>query len=400
MKRRTAIQTGALSALAFQIPSAMSANDTVRLAVLGCGVRGSQHIDEIQACSELNVEIGAVCDVWKPALEDAAEKVHDNQDARPKTYDDYRDVLNDPSIDGVVIATPDFGHAKILKEAAEAGKDAYCEKPMAVDFGEALAAVDAVREQKRVVQVGTQWRSDGKFIACANAAQSGELGKITRVSISQNFNQPRWRKPYEDVKQDDVQWDHFQMHRHKKSFDPKRFKRWYLYRDYTNGLPGLWMSHYYNFVAWAMNDLFPHTLCGSGDVYFWGDDGRETFDTIGVIAQYPSGFQLNFTMSLCNEADTHCIFYGTNGKLDAWKTTVSGDGGAGSDQIAAARTLEPVKTTSHHWDWIECIRSRKDPRTPVEMGLAHSVAGIMTAQSIRLGKVMKYDSKQRKMWEA
>ncbi|MDP8246246.1 MAG: Gfo/Idh/MocA family oxidoreductase [Candidatus Hinthialibacter antarcticus] len=400
MKRRTVLQTGALSALAFQVPRAQSANDAIRIAVLGCGVRGMQHINEIHACQDLNAEVAAVCDVWAPALEAAAEKVHDNQDSRPKTFTNYREVLDDASIDAVVIATPDFGHAKILKEAAEAGKDAYCEKPMAVDFSEAIAAVDAVREQKRVVQVGTQWRSDGNFIACAQAAQSGELGKITRVSISQNFNQPRWRKPYGDVKQDDVHWDEFQMHRPKKPFDPKRFKRWYLYRDYTNGLPGLWMSHYYNFVAWAMQDPFPHTLCGSGDVYYWGDDGRETFDTIGIIAQYPSGFQLNFTMSLCNEADTHCIFYGTNGKLDAWKTTVSGDGGAGLDQIAAARTLEPVKTTSHHWDWIECIRSRKDPRTPIEMGLAHSVAGIMTAQSIRQGKVMKYDAERRKLGEA
>ncbi len=399
MKRRTVIQSGALSALALQVPRAASANDTLRLAVLGCGVRGMQHINDIHACSELNVEIGAVCDVWKPTLEKAAAKVHDNQDSPPKTYDNYEEVLADPSIDAVVIATPDFGHAKILKEAADAGKDAYCEKPMAIDFDEAIAAVDAVREKKRVVQVGTQWRSDGRFIACAEAAQSGELGKITRVSISQNFNQPRWRKPYDDVKQADVEWDNFQMHRPKKAFDPKRFKRWYLYRDYTNGLPGLWMSHYYNLIAYAMNDPFPHTLCGGGGVYFWGEDGRETFDTIGVIAQYPSGFQLNFTMSLCNEADTHCIAYGTNGKLDMWKAVVSGDGG-GANKIEGEKTLPPAKTTSHMWNWIECLRSRQDPRTPVEMGLAHSVAGIMTAQSIRRNKVMKYDAKQRKMWEA
>jgi len=395
---RTAIAMGAWGLTAAQAASVQGANDRIRVAVIGCGVRGSQHIPDILECRKMGVEISHVCDVWRGAREAAAAAVKKGQDTPVQAVEDYRSILSSPETGAVVIATPDFSHAKILKEAAEAGKDAYCEKPMAVNLQEALAAVDAVRANRRVVQSGTQYSSDGNFIACANAVQSGVLGKITRIAISQNFNEPRWRKDYDDVREQDVNWPLFELHHGAHPFSAKKFRRWYLYRDYTNGLPGLWMSHFLNAVAWFMQDLFPAQAACSAAVLRWGDDGRETEDSLSAILDYPSGFQLNFSMSLCNAADTHFIIYGSNGKLDVWNRELSGDGGDGPDQIKEKRVLAPENPpNSHMADFLDCVRSRKDPRCPVEMGLAHSVAGILCAESNRLGKRLRYDREKREI---
>ena len=252
MKRRdfhkSALSLGACSLAATQSHTIHGANDRVRIAILGCGVRGSSHISDLLRLQDPAVEISHVCDVWSRAREQAAARIENNKGKAPAAVSNYEEVLSSSEVDAVIIATPDFQHARMLREAAEAGKDAYCEKPMATDLKEAVAAVDAVREHKRVVQVGTQWRSDPHFVACAKAIQSGVLGRITRIAIAQNFHEPRWRKPYNDVQKQDVDWDRFQMHAPAHDFDPKRFKRWYLYQEYTNGLPGLWMSHFLNLV--------------------------------------------------------------------------------------------------------------------------------------------------------
>ena len=402
MKRRDfhkmALTVGAWGAANINV---LGANDRIRVAVLGCGVRGTDHIEDIVRSNYPGVEIHTVCDVWEPALKRAVRNAMGNGRTAPKTTMHYAEVLDDADVDAVVIATPDFGHAKILKEAVEAGKDAYCEKPMAVVLKEGLDAVKAVRKQKRVVQVGTQYRSDPQHVGCAEVIHSGVLGKICRVSISQNFMEPRWRKDTGDVQEADIDWNQFQLHHKKRPFDPKRFRRWYLYRDYTNGLPGLWMSHYYNLVAWYMRDLYPEDCVALRNVFLWGDDGRETCDTLGAILHYPSGFQLDFTMSLCNSADTHCIFYGTNGKLDFWNHTISGDGGDGPSRIAEERVIPPAKVPSSHMgNFLQCIRTREDPVTPVEMGLAHSVAGIMTAESANTGSCMRFNAETLKMTRA
>ncbi len=404
MKRRdfhrTSIAMGAVGLSAMQASSVVGANDKINIAVIGCGVRGGQHIPDIIKFSDTGARVSHVCDVWSVARDQAVASAKEKgQKQAPKAVEDYNQIINDPDIDAVVVATPDISHATILKEAVLAGKDGYCEKPFAVNLADGLAAVDAVRAKKRIVQVGTQWRSDGNYITGANAVHSGVLGNITRISISQNFNQARWRKNYSSVKKDDVNWDLFQFGKSNKPFSAKRFRRWYLYRDYTNGLPGLWLSHYLNAVAWYMQDLYPLEVVSSGAVLRWNkddpDDDRETADTLSAILDYPSGFQLNISMSLCNSADTHFIVYGSNGKLDVQKRILSGDGGVGKKQIKAEKILDPAKSDHHMKNWIDCIRSRQDPRCSIEYGLSHSVAGIMIAESNLTGKRLRYDAEKR-----
>ncbi len=401
MKRRefskTTAAAGVLTVTGMNALQSMGANDRIRVGIIGCGVRGGSHISMIMGCRKqgLNVEISHICDVWSVHRNQAVEAIQKQQGKAPIAVVDYKEILSCDDVDAITIATPDHTHSRIMKEAAEAGKDIYVEKPMAIDLKGACESVDAAKKNGRVVQAGTQWRSDPNYIGCAETIQSGVLGKITRAAISQNFIQPRWRKDYSSVKKEDVDWPRFIMDAPKRPFDAKRLRRWYLYRDYSNGLPGLWMSHYLNFVSWCMEDPFPAYGVASGQVYLWGDDGRQTSDTLSAILDYPKGWQLNFSMSLCNSADTHCVFYGTNGKLEALKRKLSGDGGAGPDQIKGESDVKPVPSTGHMHNFLECVRTREQPRSNVDAGFSHAVSGIMVAEAIRTGRRVVFDPAKR-----
>ena len=139
--------------------AASPANERLSLGLIGAGGRGSALLRDIEQCLDLNIAVTAVCDIYRPNLEKAAAAVEKTWKTRPFTTVDFREVLGRRDVDAVVIATPDFGHSRILQEAVEAGKDAYCEKPMGVVFEEAKAAYLAVKKSRQVVQVGTQRRS-------------------------------------------------------------------------------------------------------------------------------------------------------------------------------------------------------------------------------------------------
>ena len=139
----------------------------------------------------------------------------------------------------------------------EAGKDVYVEKPMSIDLEPANKALDLARAGDRVVQAGTQRRSDGQHIAAAKLVATGILGRISRVTAEVDFNEPRWARGYGDCKQADVDWDAYLFNRPKTPFDPRLLRRWHLYKLCTNGLSGLWMSHYADAVHMIVGAKYP-----------------------------------------------------------------------------------------------------------------------------------------------
>ena len=137
-----------------------SANDVIQVGVIGPGGRGTTVMKEcIEFGSRYRARVTAVCDIWNQRLEAAAKLVSESYGVRPKSYRRFQDLLADQEIDAVIIATPDHQHAKMLKAAVEAGKDAYCEKPMGNVLAETNAAMAAVEASDRIVQIGTQRRS-------------------------------------------------------------------------------------------------------------------------------------------------------------------------------------------------------------------------------------------------
>ncbi len=369
---------------------AVPPSDRLGIALIGTGSRGLAHLRDLEKLAD-RVSITAICDVYRPNGQHAAQLAAKTWGAVPYQTADYREVLARKDVDAVIISTPDFSHSRILQHAVEAGKDVYCEKPMGTVFAEAKAAYLAVKKSTRVVQIGTQRRSDGGHLAAARLVRSGILGPITRVDIAVNFQHPRWRRDYSDVQPADVAWDQFLMHLPRRPFDARRLREWQLFSDYTNGIAGLWMSHLSDVVHWFMEELYPTGAVANGGVFLW-KDGRETPDVFHALLDYSKGFLFSFAMSLTNAAGSRNLWHGTRGTLDLDALTVSGAGSSMPDRITESTRIQPEKATSHMEDFLECVRTRGRPRADIQAGFSHAVAGVMASEALRTGRHTRFDA--------
>ncbi|MGO9128986.1 MAG: Gfo/Idh/MocA family protein [Bryobacteraceae bacterium] len=369
----------------------LGANDRVNFGMIGTGGRGSDHIRELIRLKESNVAITATCDLYRPNLARGAALVEQGFGAAPRTTKDYRELLGWKDVDAVVIATPDFAHPLLLMAALEAGKDVYVEKPFAVNFQDAKAAYLAAKSSRQVVAAGTNMRSDPRLIAASKLARTGVLGKLTRVEFAVNFNQPRWRRPNERVDPADVDWELYKMGRIDRPYDPRLLREWQLFAGITtNGIPGLWMSHYIDLVPWFTGEDYPAGAVSAGGVYLW-KDGRTTSDVFYSLLDYPSEFVVMFTMSLTNSSGARNAWYGTRGTLDCQQWLLSGQGGSPQDRIEGETKIEPQTGTSHMADFIDCVRTRRKPRADAQAGFSHAVAGILSAEALLRGSRVRFD---------
>ncbi|MCC6420617.1 MAG: Gfo/Idh/MocA family oxidoreductase [Gemmataceae bacterium] len=404
MNRRGFLRgASALGAGALLAPAARGANERLAIGIIGTGDRGSALLNQILGLAKAhNVEVTAVCDVWQVNLTRAAARVSKACGREPRRFTRFRELLGLRNVDAVVIATPDFGHAPILIEALKAGKDAYVEKPMALEVAEANQALDMARTGNRIVQAGTQYRSHAGYAAAARELAAGALGQVNRIHAQANFNGARWARSFADCRQADVDWDAYLFNRPRRPFDPRLLRRWHLYKDFTNGLPGLWMSHYVDAVHLLTGARYPAAAVALGGVYVWRD-GRQHTDTFHTILEYPEGFLFDWGMGLGNSAGTQFQVFGTRGTLDIGKNyctptemTISGAGGPRGKE-SPARRLPIGPSQDHMANWLECLRTRRRPAADIQFGHQHAVATIMTAAALETGRRQRYDSRKREV---
>lgn len=399
--RRTFLKTattGAMAGWALSHNRVLGANDRLGIGVIGCGGRGTHLMGEIEALSSSHsAEVVAVCDVWKPNLEAAIARVREKTGREPFSCSRFADLLNRPEVDAVLIATPDHAHSPILAAAARAGKHAYCEKPMASRMEDAVDALDAVQEAGVVVQIGTQRRSDRRHQAAAEKIQSGILGTVSRVDTEWHRNVPSWARPYDNVRQEDVDWEQYLMGQTDRNFDARRFRCWHLYHDYSTGLPGLLGSHVTDLGVWYMDDLLPVSGVAMGGIYVW-KDGREHCDTVECLWEFPKGFLLRYSNRLGNDHPfSEATVYGANGTFSAANWTITPAGGAGENKLKEEIVIGPVESKGHMENFLESVRENKTPNAPIEVGYAHSVASILAFHSIQQGVKLVYDAEKREI---
>jgi predicted dehydrogenase len=316
--------------------------------------------------------------------------------------------------------------------AAEAGKDAYVEKPMGNDLEEAKAARDAVRARKRVVQVGTQHRSEPYQIAAHERVAAGALGSVSKVEIVWNFNGPRWRGRSEvsQIREQDTDWQRWLLTKPSRPFDPRVYFEFRLYREFSSGIPDQWMSHAADMVHYLLDESFPVSVVAQGGIYRWRD-GRENPDTFQALLEYPKGFLVSYSTSLANDSDSFTRVMGDRATLiniggegsQRWKI-VEEHGTHESNPFvhrsheyiklrrserekmgfsqrllsgAVEKTYGPMPFVSdsnpcHMENWLECLRSRRDPNATVDAGFSHSVVAIMSARAQREGRKLYWDS--------
>ena len=411
MNRRHFLRTSAAAGLAHAATrgpaTSQSANDRIQVGIIGPGVRGMQLTKQcIEYGSKFNARVGAVCDTWTKHLKAAAKLVGESYGAEPKSYVHFEDMLADQEIDAVMIASPDHTHAKMMKAAIEAGKDVYVEKPMGNVLSEVNSALEAAEKSDRVIQVGTQRRSFPRYRSAADIVKEGRIGDVVKADIVWNMYSPyRWAKSQEDldsVKENDVDWEAFLMGKPFRPFDPRIYRSFRLFRDFSSAIIDQWMSHGIDVVHMLTGELYPVSLVAHGGLYRY-HDYRENPDTVQVALEYGHGvrsFPASFSVCLSTRAGRATHVLGTLGTLeveDTWR--VSGDGSEHPDTLAEEQEV-PEKPGMHHMaNWLDAIRRRARDAVyaPVEAGYGHSIAGIMATDSLWSGRRKVFDPDTREI---
>jgi predicted dehydrogenase len=406
-----------LATTALSYANILGANDRISLCHIGIGGRGRE-LDWIaaQLKTSHNAEMTTVCDLWSVNREKAVAANTKYYGRAPRAFQYLEDALALKDVDAVLISTPEHSHSPILKMAVDAGKDAYVEKPMGNVLEEAKAARDAALEHKRIVQVGTQHRSEPYPRAAHDLVQTGVLGDVSKVEIVWNYHGPRWRGRPESklVREADTDWGKWLLTKPYRPFDPQVYCEFRLYKEFSSGIPDQWISHGIDLVHWFMNDSYPRSVMAHGGVFAW-HDGRENADTFQALLEYPKGFLVSYSTSFGNDAPGFTRYMGK-------KATLFNIGGEGSpryqlveekgthednadiDRDRASRyILLPGETKlppmgiddlslEHMANWFECMRSRQQPHCTVHDGFAHSVACMMSTQSYWSGKKQYWDA--------
>ena len=384
-------------------PRVIGANERIRIGVIGCGSRGRDALMQqvIRYADEENVEIIAVCDPWLQMREQANAMVKEKWGRDAQQFIHYKDLLALEDLDAVMIACPDHQHATVLRDAARVGKDAYCEKPWAMSIEELNEAVDAVRKANRIVQAGTQLRSYPSFTGCRKLVQSGALGFVIKCEQVRNNTAPYWHSyANRPVKPEDADWKAFLMHKRFRPWDPDQFAGWYGYSDFSSGPIGGYMSHFVDLVHYVTGQTLPWRAVSLGGKKVYKDP-RTCPEVIQTILEYPNGMLVSYATTMGNSAGSYMHFLGTRGMIDAtdWdKPTVTGKGAMGPDPIPDGE-VEPVEVPQHMQDWLQCLRSRKQPNANVDAGYSHAVACILSDVAYVEGRRMVYDAKKRTIYQ-
>jgi len=321
MNRRDFVKGTVLSAAVARLAAQGSApakgkvppGDRITVAVIGSGARAQQLLDA--ALTIPVVEITAVCDAYSGRAQRAQERTA----GRAKIHKDYREILNDKSIDAVIIGTPDHWHKDMAIQSMEAGKDVYIEKPLTYAVDEGLEIIDAVKKTKRVLQVGSQGISSATQQKARELVKAGRLGRVTMIRASYNRNtaEGAWLYPIPpDASTQTVDWDAFLGPAPKRPFDLERFFRWRCYWDYSGGISTDLFVHLVTSIHFIMDAKMPKSVVATGELYRW-KESREVPDTVNGIMVYPEGFTVNLSSTFNNQSSSDSGFeiLGTEGSI-------------------------------------------------------------------------------------
>ncbi len=404
VSRRDFVAAAAGSLTAAGYAQVRGSNDRLRIAIIGPGARGTSLMREFfKQALDANAEMVAVCDLWTKRQDDAAALVKEMTGREPKKFRYLRDLVQMKDLDGIIIATPDHAHAKLLTEAVKAGKDVYCEKPMGNVLAEAKEAYRTVRASKQVVQIGTQGLSSGAYQAAAEFVRSGKLGVISRIVLERNFNGPRWRgvQAVSQLRPEETDWNEWLLGRPSRPFDPRMYFEFRLYREFSSGIADQWMSHEMAGVHHIMDDYFPYSAVSSGGTFVWKDQ-RENPDTFQTLLVYPKGFLVSYSTMFGNDFPNVTRYCGQNGVMEPagrgeGYVARGAGGGKRPQRLAEDIPINPINPVNHMKNWLDSMRSRKTPNADVRSGYAHSVATIMAAQAEIAGKRLYWDAKREEI---
>jgi len=377
---KTAAGTAAL--LAYPPASVLGANDRVRVGMIGVGARGQELLKQVLAVP--NAQLVAIADIYSRHRDEAVKFAPGIQ-----ALDDHRRLLDMKDVDAVIVASPLHLHARHFLDVVAGGKDLYCEKTMTWSIAEAEQCLGAAQKSDRVIQIGLQHESSGALADAKRWIKDGLLGKVTQVESWMSRNTPhgkgQWvRTVPSDCTLQNVNWQAFLNGRPDRPFDANKFINWRLFWEFSGGNITENMVHQIAWIISALDLPLPSAAYMTGGV-FSEKDGREVPDTIAVTLDFPNEVVVTWQSTFSNSR------YGLGERLLGSDGAIEHVAGATdmvtgqSDEVTryfpekinrpnGAPLVSETKDQIHMANWIDCVRSRKAPNAPVEIGYRSAVA--------------------------
>ncbi len=368
---------------------AAGSNEKIRLAVIG--VRNQGRTLAAQFAEFSDVEVAVLCDVDSNLESLALKAVQDVSGKAPRWETDFRRVLDDRSIDAVVIATPDHWHALMGIMACQAGKDVYLEKPVGHTIEEGQRLLQAARHFDRVMQTGLQQRSSSHFQTAIELVRSGKLGEVRLAKAwMANTRKPIGHRRDESSPPTGVNYDLWLGPAEDRPFNSNRFHyHWHWFWDYGTGELGNWGVHLLDVARWGLGIDLPTSVSASGGKYVFKDD-QETPDTMLVTYGYPDHTILWEHRLWSNHGlegrGSGVAFHGEHGTLvvdrSGWKVY-------DSKERLTSDTSDLLKP--HLRDFINSIRTRQRPNADIEVGNISTTMCHLGNIACRLGREVRFD---------
>ena len=407
VSRRNFLAQGALAAGAIAAGPLFAANERIGVGLIGCGGRGNHHLGVIAGLKAAGVPVAtvAVCDAYRPRRE-ASARAHG-----AKAYRSHHELLADPNVNAVCIATPDHHHGRQAIDAVLAGKDVYCEKPLThwrqIDL--TLRLLDEVVRSGRVLQVGTQGLSDRAWHQAAALVREGAIGRPVHAECGY-FRVGDWGErgmPVDDPAAKpgpDLDWDGFLGDSPRREFSVSRFFRWRMYLDYAGGPVTDLFPHSLAPVVKVLGLKWPETAAATGGIFRYEE--REVPDTFNLLVDYPEKVTVAVLGTQANDhpGTAHRGAGSRSPVIRGWEGTLTFEGNEIVVRAARSATgttekrvaIERGEDIADHWrDFLDCCRSRKAPSSPVDLGCHVQIALQMGMKSFLEKKIVRFDAAAR-----
>lgn len=360
-----------------------SPNEQIRIGCIGVGNQGRGNMGKHLK------NVTAVCEVDSTRLGEARERVEKETKKSCAVYGDYRKLLEDKNVDAVVITTPDHWHALMTIDACAASKDVYCEKPLTLTIAEGQAMVRAARKYGRIVQTGSQQRSDDRFRLACELVRNGRLGKISTIKVGipgVNFSGPGIPDGNPPAELD---YNFWLGPAPLKPYNEKHVHyNFRFFWDYSGGQITNFGAHHLDIAQWALGMDKSGPVSIEGKARFHKDGWYEVPEWFEVVYKYADGVTI-----LCGQDYKGGVtFEGEKGTLfvDRGKI-VTNPAGIDKEPIDAKKDISLYVSKDHHRNWLDCIRSRKTPICDVEIGHRSATVCHLGNIAIRSGSPITWD---------
>jgi predicted dehydrogenase len=374
---------------------AVAPSSRIGVGVIGLGDRGNYHLSALSAFKE--AQVLAMCDVRGDQAKTVCAKFHEKTGSKDcVATQDFREILARPDIDAITVAAPENWHAAMSIAAMKAGKDVYCEKALSLTVAEGRAVCDAVRSTGRVLQAGTQQRSDARFRFACELARNGYLGKLHTVTVAVPSGRRMLKMPLAPV----PATLNYDLWLGPAPYKPYRENlcnyNWYFLTDYCAGWIQSWGVHHLDIALWGAPKLGASTLEVEGTADFLAEGDADVSFGWKVNMTAPDGLRMAFFDDASSPVGHGVRFAGDKGWVHVTRGGIQAEPASLLDAVIKPGEERLYLSNNHMENFLQCIRSRRDPVAPVEVCHAATTISLAADIASRAGRTLVWDwSKER-----